>query len=91
MTLPSTPTIPLPEAAELLGIGKSTAYAAVRKGNFPVRVIQIGSRYVVPTKPLLELLDLEGGCSLVPDYQSLESLNLLEPPARPAHDNDQEP
>lgn len=58
MTLPNTPTIPLPEAAKLLGIGKSTAYAAVRKGNFPVRVIQIGSRYVVPTKPLLELLEL---------------------------------
>ncbi|MCG7454518.1 helix-turn-helix transcriptional regulator [Corynebacterium tuberculostearicum] len=59
MTLPSTPTIPLPEAAKLLGIGKSTAYAAVRKGKFPVRVIQIGNRYVVPTAPLLELFGLD--------------------------------
>ena len=59
MTLPSTPTIPLPEAAKLLGIAKSTTHAAVRKGKFPVRVIQIGNRYVVPTAPLLELFGLD--------------------------------
>jgi len=26
----------------------------------------------------------------VPDYQTLESTNLCEPPARPAHDNDRD-
>ena len=26
----------------------------------------------------------------MPDYQTLESLNLLEPQARPAHDNDRD-
>lgn len=65
MTLLNAPTLPLPEAAALLGIGKSTAYAAVRKGSFPVRVIQIGGRYVVPTAPLLELL----GIDELPDFE----------------------
>ena len=53
------PTITLPEAAELLGIGRTSSYAAVSKGEFPVPVIKIGGRYVVPTKPLLDLLGLD--------------------------------
>lgn len=47
------PTITVPVAAKLLDISASSAYAAARKGNFPTKVIQIGGRYVVPTKPLL--------------------------------------
>lgn len=52
-------TVTLREAAELIGIGSSTAYEAVRKDEFPTQVIKIGGRYVVPTKPLLDLLGLE--------------------------------
>lgn len=54
-----TPTLTLVQAADLLGIGRSTAYAAVRNNDFPAPVIKIGGRYVVPTKPLLDLLGLE--------------------------------
>ncbi|WP_276687261.1 helix-turn-helix transcriptional regulator [Corynebacterium casei] len=57
--MPYPPTIGIRQAAELLGIGSSSAYAAARKGNFPTKVIHIGGRYVVPTKPLLELLGLD--------------------------------
>ena len=59
MSIPTSPTVTLVEAAQLLGIGRSTAYAAARAGEFPTRVIQVGSRYMVPTKPLLDLLGLE--------------------------------
>lgn len=57
MTYP--PTIGVPRAAELLGISASSAYSAARNGKFPTRIIQISGRYVVPTKPLLELLGLD--------------------------------
>lgn len=55
----SSPTVTLIQAAKLLGIGRSTAYAAVRSNEFPTPVIKIGGRYVIPTKPLLDLLNLE--------------------------------
>ncbi|MGX1739149.1 helix-turn-helix transcriptional regulator [Corynebacterium flavescens] len=53
------PTITLAKAADLIGIGRSTAYQAVRSNEFPAPVIKIGGRYVVPTRPLLELLGLD--------------------------------
>lgn len=53
------PTIGLLEAAEILSIGRSTAYQSVRENTFPVPVIRIGTRIVVPTKPLLDLLGLD--------------------------------
>lgn len=52
-------TVTLSEAAEILGIGRTLSYEAARHGKFPVRVIKIGGRYVVPTKPLLDLLGLD--------------------------------
>lgn len=59
MSATSDAVIPLPKAADLLGIGRSTAYVAVRKGKFPFPVIHIGSRIVVPVAPLLEALGLD--------------------------------
>lgn len=53
------PTITVPVAAKLLDISASSAYAAVRTGKFPTKVIQIGGRYVIPTKPLLDLIGLD--------------------------------
>jgi excisionase family DNA binding protein len=45
----------IPEAAELLGISKDSAYEAARRGELPVRVI--GRRLLVPKVALLRLLD----------------------------------
>ena len=45
-------------AAKALGVSKSTAYALAQKGEFPVRVVKIGSRYVVPTADLRALLGM---------------------------------
>lgn len=53
------PTIGLLEAANLLGISRSTAYQAVRNEAFPAPVLKVGSRIVVPTKPLLDLLGID--------------------------------
>ncbi|HBC7265773.1 TPA: helix-turn-helix domain-containing protein [Corynebacterium striatum] len=59
MSLLSPATVSVRQAATLLGISFSSAYAAIRAGNFPTKIVQIGGRYVVPTAPLLELLGLD--------------------------------
>jgi excisionase family DNA binding protein len=41
-------TYTLAEAAAVLGIAESTAYALNLRGEFPVRVVKIGNRYRVP-------------------------------------------
>lgn len=46
------------EAADLLGIGRNSAYDAVREGRFPVRVIRVGARYLIPRVELEELLGI---------------------------------
>lgn len=51
-------TISIKEAAALIGIGQSTAYTAAKNGTFPVPVIRVGSRYVVPAEPLKTLLGI---------------------------------
>lgn len=54
-----TATYNINEVAQLLGIGKSAAYNAAKNGNLPVPAIKIGGRYVVPRKPLDELLGID--------------------------------
>ena len=46
-------------AGAALGIGRTTAYALARRGAFPVPVLKLGEKYVVPTAPLFELLAVE--------------------------------
>jgi excisionase family DNA binding protein len=69
------PTVPLPdakladlrrrttcsveEASVLLGVGRSTAYAAARDGSLPV--LRISKRLLVPTAKLLALLGYDDG------------------------------
>jgi excisionase family DNA binding protein len=50
------PVIDLIEAAALLGIGRTTAYKLVRRGEWPTPVLRIGRLIKVPTAPLRELL-----------------------------------
>ena len=51
-------TITVSEAAQLLGISRNAAYAAVHRGEIPS--IRLGRRYVVPIDRLEELLDGRG-------------------------------
>ena len=45
--------ITLERAARVLTIGRAKAYELAQAGQFPVPVQRVGSRYLVPTAPLL--------------------------------------
>jgi hypothetical protein len=49
---------PLTKVGSILGIGRTKSYELARHGAFPVPVIKAGDRYVVPMKPVLELLGI---------------------------------
>lgn len=52
-------TYTVAEAAKVLGIGRNTAYEAVRAGEIPV--VKIGKRLLVPVKALESMLSTNGG------------------------------
>jgi excisionase family DNA binding protein len=43
-------------AGAILGIGRSKAYELAKNGEFPVAILRVGRRYLVPTSALLILL-----------------------------------
>jgi hypothetical protein len=50
----------VPTAGAILGgLGRDESYRAVKRGKFPVPVIKVGRRLVVPTQPILALLGLD--------------------------------
>ena len=51
-----TPTVTVARTARLLGVSRSTAYSAVRRGQIPT--IRVGNRILVPTVAIYRLLDL---------------------------------
>lgn len=53
--LGSRATISVEEAAELLGIGRTAAYQAARRGQLPT--CRLGRRLLVPVPALIELLN----------------------------------
>lgn len=55
--LRSRQTCSVEEAAQALGIGRSTAYAAARDGSLPV--LRISHRLLVPTAKLLAMIGVE--------------------------------
>jgi hypothetical protein len=69
MTLDEIAALPtvldLLTAAHALGIGRTTAYALARRGEFPCPLIRVGGTYRVPTLGLLHLLRVSG--SRAPD------------------------
>lgn len=48
-------TIRVPEAAQILGLSRNGAYAAVARGEIPV--IRIGRKLLVPRKRLMAMID----------------------------------
>ncbi|MEV6907992.1 DNA-binding protein [Amycolatopsis sp. NPDC051071] len=50
-------TVDVVTAGRPLGLGRNGAYDAVKAGDFPVRVLKIGSRYRVVTAELVALLE----------------------------------
>jgi excisionase family DNA binding protein len=54
-------TLSVPEAGQLLGIGRTTAYDAARAGQIPT--VKIGKRLLVPVAALERLLAVEVGAN----------------------------
>lgn len=52
-------TVDIGTAARALGLGRSTGYELARRGDFPCRVLHVGSSYRVPTAELLRLLGID--------------------------------
>ncbi|MER7278012.1 DNA-binding protein [Dactylosporangium sp. NPDC000244] len=52
-------TVDIETAGAVLGIGRSKSYELAKAGDFPVRVLRIGRRYLVPTNLLLKLLGVD--------------------------------
>jgi excisionase family DNA binding protein len=50
-------TITVDEAIEVLGLGRSTAYNAVRSGSLPA--MKVKGRWLIPTAKLRKLLGLD--------------------------------
>jgi hypothetical protein len=46
-------------AGSIFGLSRTQAYEALKHGNFPVSVIKVGRRLVVPVQPILGLLGLD--------------------------------
>jgi excisionase family DNA binding protein len=51
-------TITIEQTAQLLGLGRTAAYDAARRGEFPTR--RLGRRLVVPVPALLDWLGARG-------------------------------
>lgn len=47
----------VPEAARVLGIGRSFAYELVRRGEWPTTVLRIGRLIKIPSGPLVRLVE----------------------------------
>ena len=52
-------TVDVETAGAILGIGRSKSYELAKADEFPVRVLRIGRRYLVPTPAILELLGVD--------------------------------
>lgn len=57
--LEAGPTVDLPTANRALGISRAHGYALAKRGEYPVRLLKLGSSYRVVTCELLALLGIE--------------------------------
>jgi len=46
-------------AGAVLGIGRSKAYELAKAGQFPVKVLRIGRRYLVSVPAILKMFDVD--------------------------------
>jgi hypothetical protein len=53
------PTVDLVTASRALGIGRTKAYELAKDGEFPVKVLRLGSAYRVVTSDLHEVLGIK--------------------------------
>jgi hypothetical protein len=46
-------------AGAILGVGRTKAYELAKAGEFPVKIVRVGRRYLVPVPAILRLLNGE--------------------------------
>jgi hypothetical protein len=51
----------IPTAASILHIGRTKAYELARADEFPVHLLRVGRRYVVPVSEILRMLGVAAG------------------------------
>lgn len=49
----------VPTASSILGLGENKGYKYARAGKFPVPVLRIGRRYVVPVAGIIDALGID--------------------------------
>jgi excisionase family DNA binding protein len=52
-------SVDLATAARALGIGRSTSYELIRRGEFPCRVLRLGNSYRIPRADLFLALGMD--------------------------------
>lgn len=72
-------TVSVEEAARMLGISRTFAYALVRREELPS--VQLGRRLVIPVAALVRLLQSSGSDEDVIDLTDDDATSLLEPEA----------
>jgi predicted DNA-binding transcriptional regulator AlpA len=51
------PTVDVDEASRALGISKGHIYNSIKRGQFPIKIIRIGSRTKIVTASLITFLE----------------------------------
>lgn len=52
-------TTDIETAGAILGVGRTKAYELAKGGEFPVRVLRVGRRYLVSVPAILQVLGVE--------------------------------
>lgn len=77
-------TIDLPLACELLGISRSHGYELVRRDKFPVPVMRLGRRVVVPVHAICVKLGIEPDPGEIVTAEKLQHLVFGDDSSDPA-------
>jgi excisionase family DNA binding protein len=72
----SRPTISVPEAGQVLGIGRDAAYAAAARNEIPT--LRLGRALRVPVPRLLELLGFSPANDEAPQQPQPERLTMIK-------------
>jgi hypothetical protein len=71
------PTIDVPTAGRVLGIGRDAAYAAAQRGEIPV--LSLGRSLRCPVAKLLAMLGITPETTEAPQLQEPERFTLIKP------------
>jgi hypothetical protein len=71
------PTVSVPQAGTLLGIGRDASYEAVKRGQIPT--LTLGRSLRVPVPKLLAMLGITPETNEAPQLQEPERFTLIKP------------